>query len=1001
RSSLALTHLCVLVQLFPLPTCHAFLPNFWSRFLTLSWDSWTHQYMTEQAILNITIETWTEMMEDRHDVDHVELYTSLGRVFWRAVGEVASSNAAMDFLSSTRSDPIYHFDSERVEGATQMLRQFWSQTLQLTQAKEYQGARQSLGQLFHSLQDFYSHSNWVEMGQRRLYLHLLNPNEPPVPIASEDTPTCAECYRFSCYNNLLEEMIHQTEPLLTSGYFSSYPVKPAGKCSHGGILDSSRRQGAEGGINKDSTSPMFSPHHFLHKEAAHLASMATLRVLRDLRNIVGSKSILRLFSVQQPPALVFVMDTTGSMFEEITAARLRTLSIIQARGKNRQASLPGTFILVPFHDPGFGPVMETDDSHQFMQYMEDLTALGGGDEPEMCLSALQLALTHSPPLSEIFVFTDASPKDHHLSKAVQALILEKQIKVNFLLTEDPSHKGGIKGTRKRKRRETLSPGRFSLYSSIASISGGLTIFTTNKDIHKVSAIVEDTTTSSKVTLLHTKVDTDSSHTFRVDTAVAKVMLHITGQLSNCELVSPSEIRQSLPGNNGPLAVLDSLKGLWRIQLLPPPEIGVWQLTVKSNGPITFNILGDSSLDFLYYFAKEANETHPGLRRVEGSPIAGVPVFLVVAVTGVSPSVGVSFTHVTLLGYKGESLQNVQLNSSSSHWSGEELLGYMDSVPRIPFSLRLLGRDKNGNLVERVSSEMVQPTHVQIQVSSAPTLLPGHSSSVMFEIFNHGPNRYFSLSAEDDHSILSQGDQQRLFIDSRGSVKRKVELRVPFTARVWKAITLTLTVQAEDSSDSNYAVVHLAVLPEDPDNIPPACAAMQVESSCPSVCSQGYWQVSLIAKDIGQSGLASIQLTKGEGTLSLSEVTEDKPKDEETSRRVPHPVDTSKNRKHPLVTESELILQLGGSQLVRGDHPLNISERIQREPIAMRYSSSCCSPQAEIVLWDRAGNIRRCHLKAGQQRALQNNNRAGSCECNSMLVLILAYLLACNIDYIHE
>lgn len=49
----------------------------------------------------------------------------------------------------------------------------------------------------------------------------------------------------------------------------------------------------------------------------------------------------------------------------------------------------------------------------------------------MCVnvSVDQLALTHSPPLSEIFVFTDASPKDHHLQRAVQALILEKQTKV--------------------------------------------------------------------------------------------------------------------------------------------------------------------------------------------------------------------------------------------------------------------------------------------------------------------------------------------------------------------------------------------------------------------------------------------------------------------------------------------------------------------------------------------------------------------------------------------
>ena len=50
----------------------------------------------------------------------------------------------------------------------------------------------------------------------------------------------------------------------------------------------------------------------------------------------------------------------------------------------------------------------------------------------------QLALTHSPPLSEIFVFTDASPKDAHLFDAVKALALEKQSKVRFNLEENSS-----------------------------------------------------------------------------------------------------------------------------------------------------------------------------------------------------------------------------------------------------------------------------------------------------------------------------------------------------------------------------------------------------------------------------------------------------------------------------------------------------------------------------------------------------------------------------------
>lgn len=51
-------HLFTLPYLLLLASpCVGFLPDFWSRVLTLSWDSHTHQYITERAILNVTLET--------------------------------------------------------------------------------------------------------------------------------------------------------------------------------------------------------------------------------------------------------------------------------------------------------------------------------------------------------------------------------------------------------------------------------------------------------------------------------------------------------------------------------------------------------------------------------------------------------------------------------------------------------------------------------------------------------------------------------------------------------------------------------------------------------------------------------------------------------------------------------------------------------------------------------------------------------------------------------
>ena len=75
-------------------------------------------------------------------------------------------------------------------------------------------------------------------------------------------------------------------------------------------------------------------------------------------------ALARLFSVQQPPALVFVIDTTGSMFEEINAARLRALAIIQGRAES-SAGQPGTYLLVPFHDPGEDCLSTTAILHHF------------------------------------------------------------------------------------------------------------------------------------------------------------------------------------------------------------------------------------------------------------------------------------------------------------------------------------------------------------------------------------------------------------------------------------------------------------------------------------------------------------------------------------------------------------------------------------------------------------------------------------------------------------
>lgn len=81
----------------------------------------------------------------------------------------------------------------------------------------------------------------------------------------------------------------------------------------------------------------------------------------------------RLFSVGQAPALVFVMDTTGSMFEEITAARLRAHSIIQSRASSSRE--PSSYVLVPFHDPSESDLLHSIFRNQVKTSLEAVTSL--------------------------------------------------------------------------------------------------------------------------------------------------------------------------------------------------------------------------------------------------------------------------------------------------------------------------------------------------------------------------------------------------------------------------------------------------------------------------------------------------------------------------------------------------------------------------------------------------------------------------------------------------
>ncbi|XP_011280610.2 von Willebrand factor A domain-containing protein 7 isoform X1 [Felis catus] len=866
--------LLLLLQL--LPPASSFFPNIWS--LLAAPGSVTHQDLTEEAALNVTLQLFLDQpppgrpplrLEDflGHTLLADDLFAayfgpgSPSRRFRAALGEVSRANAAQDFLPTSRNDPDLHFDAERLgQGRTRLVGAL-REALVAARALDHTLARQRLGAALHALQDFYSHSNWVELGQQQPHPHLLWPRQELRSLAQVDDPTCSDCEELSCPGNLLGFT------LLTSGYFGTHPSKPPGKCSHGGRFDQSSSQPPRGGINKDSTSPGFSPHHMLHLQAAKLALLASIQALSLLRNRLGDRGFSRLLDISPASSLSFVLDTTGSMGEEINAAKIQARHIVeQRRGSPME---PVHYILVPFHDPGFGPVFTTSDPDSFWQQLNEIHALGGGDEPEMCLSALELALLHTPPLSDIFVFTDASPKDAFLTNRVESLTQERRCRVTFLVTEDPSRVQG------RARREVLSPLRFEPYEAVALASGGEVIFTKDQHIQDVAAVVGDSMADLVTLPLEPPVVVSGRPlVFSVDALLQRVTVRIHGEVSSFWIRNPAGVSQGQEEGEGPLGHTRRFGQFWIVTISDPPQTGTWVILVTAESIPRVRVQAQTSLDFLFYFGIPVEDgPHPGLYPLT-QPVAGLQTQLLVEVTGLgsrgNPGAPLPhFSHVVLRGVpEGAELGRVPLEPTGPLERGFLAASLPSALLSTagPFSLELIGRDGEGQSLHRAAPQPCTVVPVLLELSGSPGfLVPGSKAPLSLRIasfsdpqdldlrtsvkpsfaltsnlssFGRGPwaLNYSRASAFSPASVLD-----RVRLEPNESAWGRLWLEIPDSAAPDSVVMVTVTATGPEASPvpPTHAFLRLLVLaptPQDPLAAPAHSSGPILASTSPASTS---------------------------------------------------------------------------------------------------------------------------------------------------------------------
>ncbi|XP_037545993.1 von Willebrand factor A domain-containing protein 7 [Nematolebias whitei] len=811
-----------------------------------------------------------------------------GAKFHSALQEIYVQNGLVDrdFVGSAP----HHFDSEAFLEGRGLIMEGMLAIKANVREENFKAARETLGRVLHTLQDFYSHSNWAELGYTEPYINLIRPDLPLENLADVNTPTCSDCASGTCPNQILPNILKEKK--LTSGYMGIFSsAKPQGKCSHGGAADLTSTAAPRGGISKDERRSDNVAHH---EAAVKTATAASLQLLEDIRSAAGDQNFLRMMGIARSSVVCFVIDTTGSMSDDIEEARSVVYEIIDSK-KGTQDE-PSEYILVPFNDPDFGPMIRTTDPGKMKTEISKLKASGGGDIPEMCLSGLQLALTGAPSSSHIYVFTDAIAKDIALKDTIVALIRSTKSTVSFFMT----------GPSKRRRRSVFSAS-FGDYRDLALASGGQAIQVSKAQLPQATDVILDTSTSALVTVLQRARNAGKEETFpfMLDESLKNITIYITGTSITFTLTNPKGVSQNQNEANGKLGTIQTVGNLRRIRLNSDRQSGTWQINIKSTQPYTLKVTGQSTITFIYDFVEKFTGPHPGYAVLSGRPQAGQPATLMLSVIGRKGPSSITVKEIGLVIVSGS--QNITNGTMTTMGNGDTLVT-VDAVPEGEFVVVLKGTDKVSNSeFQRQSTTQMSVSKVNIQAVVDSSVEPGKNLQLPFSVMTQGAGGTYTINARNDRNF-AMTYPNRLTLTTGQYANATLVITAPANTVSGTDVTLTIEAKSSTGADSNYVVLRLSVVTKITDFYQPQCEVYGVlADDCPkdlSQCGPFHWELSANLTDGNGTGIESIALRQGNGTLTHSS--------------------------------------------------------LQAPIIQAQYNASCCSQIVEFIAVDKVGNVGKCY-----------------------------------------
>ncbi len=416
---------------------------------------------------------------------------------------------------------------------------------------------------------------------------------------------------------------------LTSGYYGGEDrARPhGGKCDHGGPFDSGSTGPATSfdyGINKDSPDCLWSPRSHLHFAAASLAQQASEQFIKDFLNS-GALTLddMRLL-LGAGPTLASAIDTTGSMGPIIEQVKNRAIAIVDERlGTDEE---PSKFVLSPFNDPNVGPTLVTDNASEFKNAIRALGASGGGDCPELAYAGMLQAIAATDRGGELFVFTDASPKDTGRASQVASLASSREIQINpFIFGSCFSFRSGQEESESRWWAMPAVSGLTTKafgddFRDVADSTGGQLFNLDASEAGQITTLADLVVRSNVVEIASYSGTLSGSRTLvvPVDASLGKVTFSVSGSSLTVRRPNGATVLGSDPDAQRVVVSGGQLISVRN------PQPGNWSAVINGSGLYSLDVSGEGSLDLRSVDFVEATGRpgHGGFAPITGLPLTG-------------------------------------------------------------------------------------------------------------------------------------------------------------------------------------------------------------------------------------------------------------------------------------------------------------------------------------------------------------------------------------------